>query len=300
MASLRLPAIACACLLGGCSPLIYVLAGGGDEGEDGTIALGQTVSSNTSGSDDDHDPNCGNTSGGPDDAWRFVAPAGGNYRFRIDASYDSVLAVYEGGSELGCNDDYGSTSASQLVLSLSGGETYTVVVDGYSGRSGSYSLLVDQNVDAPPTPVPPTPVPPVPVPPTPVEDIAAVESRCVQAAPLGMGTTNGILDPSVSHATVACGSGGRGGEVIYRLIVEVPSTLALSEASDYDAILELRRGCSEGHVVVACVDDAPDTRHSAIQTHVDPGTYYVIVDSYTAGTGGPFTLDVALTPDPQL
>jgi hypothetical protein len=62
--------------------------------------------------------------------------------------YDTVLAVKGAecsGSDLGCNDDSGSLQ-SQVSLGASPAGLYTIIVDGYFGSSGSYTLHVDAEV----------------------------------------------------------------------------------------------------------------------------------------------------------
>ena len=52
-----------------------------------------------------------------------------------------------GGSEVGCNDDAcvnanGLFRASRLTPAVTAGQTYFIVVDGYGGVQGSFSLTV--------------------------------------------------------------------------------------------------------------------------------------------------------------
>ena len=66
--------------------------------------------------------------------------------------YDTVLYVAEttcGGSPLACGDDAvgcgttaGARNGSRVTLDVTAGRTYFVVVDGYNGRTGTYSLNV--------------------------------------------------------------------------------------------------------------------------------------------------------------
>ncbi len=294
MPGLRTAVVPLLAVLGGCSPLLYVFVGGGD-GEVGRIGLGQIVSSTTADDEDHWEPDCGAPAGGGDETWVFVPETRGQYRVRVEAQYDSVVAVRRGGpsgEEIACNDDFEGTNVSQLVVLLEAGETYAIVVDGYQGREGAYQLLVDREIQQ----LAPTDPPP-PFDPAPVEDVGAMEQRCADAPLLPEGTSQGELSPEIATATTSCGGAGRGGDVVYRVEVATASTLQVQEHSEIDAILELRSGCSEGHRVVACVDDAPDVRSTAITSYLEPGTYYLIVDSYNPGTGGPFTLDVRLVPD---
>src|SRR5205814_5518512 len=66
-------------------------------------------------------------------------------------SFDTVLYVRSGlcasVSEVGCNDDACANStglfrASRLTPSVTAGQTYFIVVDGYGGAQGTFSLTV--------------------------------------------------------------------------------------------------------------------------------------------------------------
>jgi hypothetical protein len=73
--------------------------------------------------------------------WRFTAPADGSYLFQVDANYDAYLGVTDDvGSQLGCNDDFTSTTSSRVAVDLAAGAIVRVVVGGFSSQSGSYSL----------------------------------------------------------------------------------------------------------------------------------------------------------------
>lgn len=48
---------------------------------------------------------------------------------------------------------------------------------------------------------------------------------------------------------------------------------------------------SPREVEVACNNDAPDTRHSKIDTTLDAGTYFVVVDGHQGKHEGTFTLE---------
>lgn len=267
----------------------------------GEIALGQAVRGDTRESSNSFHPTCG-ASNGPDQAWRFVPPGTGAYTFHVDAEYDSVLAVFDDdGGSLGCNDDFGSTRASRLVLELPDDRAVWIVVDGYQGASGRYTLRAERGgapESGPPGPAPPPsmPDPEAPTPDAPPEQIAAMEGRCAQAPVLAAGRTLGYVDPAVAHARTSCGAGGRGGEVVYRLELGRRSHVRIAEESLFDAVLELRERCSENHRVLQCTDDTGDVYHSEIEATLPAGTYYVIVDSYGAGSSGAFSLEVAIDP----
>jgi len=66
-------------------------------------------------------------------------------------NFDTVLYLRSGacasGSEVGCNDDACNNStglfrASRLTPTVTAGQTYFIVVDGYGGAHGTFSLTV--------------------------------------------------------------------------------------------------------------------------------------------------------------
>src|SRR5205823_12629324 len=86
-------------------------------------------------------------------------------------TYDSVLylraASCATGAVVQCNDDAcanasGLFRASRIMPTVTAGTTYYIVVDGFGGSSGSFTLRV-----TPPSPPPsaPPPTPPGPAPP---------------------------------------------------------------------------------------------------------------------------------------
>ena len=95
---------------------------------------------------------CGGGGGSEDMAFFWTAPRDGSYAFDTNGSgYDTALFVLAGndcmGAELGCNDDGGATSRSNLNLTLTAGTTVTVVVDGYSGfgtSEGTFELNITE------------------------------------------------------------------------------------------------------------------------------------------------------------
>jgi hypothetical protein len=118
---------------------------------------GDAVSSGTTlGMVNDFDGSCGST-GGEDVAILWEAPEGGCWEFTTSGStFDTVLRLYSadgsaiscgGGdsSELYCDDDGGDGLTSRIVHTASSGDTYVIVVDGYSGSSaGPYTLSINE------------------------------------------------------------------------------------------------------------------------------------------------------------
>jgi hypothetical protein len=84
--------------------------------------------------------------GGADYAFAWIAPASGTWNFATAGStYDTALSIWApdcGGDEIACNDDTLVDVTSVLDVDLQVGEQVIVVVDGYMGDSGNFSLTI--------------------------------------------------------------------------------------------------------------------------------------------------------------
>lgn len=105
-----------------------------------------TVGGSTFGASNDVEPRCA-ANGSPEHAYRFVAPQSGYYWINTYGSvYDTALYVIDGanclGPDIGCNDDTGGLQ-SELLVQIQAGQMVTIVVDGYGGDMGSYTLHIE-------------------------------------------------------------------------------------------------------------------------------------------------------------
>lgn len=121
-----------------------------------------------------------------------------------------------------------------------------------------------------------------------------IERQCRQAPMLrpnapATGTTSGTDE---FHAS--CAGGARSAETIYRLQLRRRQLVRLSLDTAFDGALYLRSQCLDESSEIACNDDHQDTRHSLIETTLNPGTYYVFVDGFSTGNQGQYTLGVEL------
>ena len=99
---------------------------------------------------------CGSTGPSPEHMYRWTPNASGTAVLQTCGSgtlYDSVVHVRAdtcGGAELACNDDtVGCTTGepndhhgSRLTVAVTAGQSYVIVVDGYNGARGTYTLTV--------------------------------------------------------------------------------------------------------------------------------------------------------------
>lgn len=115
-----------------------------------------TESGTTVGFVDDYDNDCssGIVGTAPDVVYAFTAPSTGSYSFSLCGSgYDTKLYVDEAGlSMVACNDDYDLSlsngdpcymNARIDNFQATAGQVYYLVVDGYSGAGGDYTISVD-------------------------------------------------------------------------------------------------------------------------------------------------------------
>ncbi len=86
----------------------------------------------------------------PDVVYSYVPVQDENVQVDLCFSaYDTKVYIYDSGlNQIACNDDYYSGGPCGTYVSfledvaLSGGETYYIVVDGYGGDCGEYTLLI--------------------------------------------------------------------------------------------------------------------------------------------------------------
>lgn len=81
--------------------------------------------------------------------YMFTAPTAGTANFSTEGSdFDTVLALYTGTSVdslavLGCDDDSGPGTLSEMSLPVQSGATYYLQAGGFGGRAGNLVLTVD-------------------------------------------------------------------------------------------------------------------------------------------------------------
>lgn len=63
------------------------------------------------------------------------------------SGYDTALGIYDANrNNIACNDDYCDLQSGIFGVNLAAGQTYYIVIDGYSTSCGSYEIDVTQNV----------------------------------------------------------------------------------------------------------------------------------------------------------
>jgi hypothetical protein len=103
----------------------------------------------TAGYTDDYTSTCFFAGGAPDVVYQYtVAPGVEGLDISLcGSSYDSGLYVYDSGlNEVACNDDYCGTQSQLDNVYAAAGQTYYIIVDGYSAAFGDYVINVDVHV----------------------------------------------------------------------------------------------------------------------------------------------------------
>jgi glucose/arabinose dehydrogenase len=233
---------------------------------------------------------CGKSGLGPEQAFQWTPAESGTAIIETcGTAFDSVLYLRSGacasGAQLACNDDTLGCAGgghpghgSRIALSVTAGETYFIVVDGYNGAAGDFTL----RVTAPGAPLgdcaDPWVVPP--------------------AGGVFTGTTAGA-----GFQAGTCGKSAAAPEQVFRWTPEASGTATIETCgaeTSYDSVLYLRDGACDPDAQVTCNDDAigcdtgePHPSHgSRITTTVTAGeTYFVVVDGFD-GRAGDFRLTV--------
>jgi len=267
-------------------------AGGGAAGDQCAASLAATVGTPTAvdtfTAADDVAGSCGGQ-GAPDVVHRIDVRARSRVRVGLSgAQFEGVAYLRstcaDGATELGCVAFGGAAApprprpgvppgaqppgAPTLDVAVDPG-TYYLVVDG--ARAGQFGAV---QVDVQ------------------VEDLAALDRLCRQAPLLRPGTpVSGSTATGTNRFEASCADGAQSADEVYRIQLARRSLVKLSLSSDYDAALHLRRDCTQASTELACNDDSSDNRHAYLETTLDRGTYYVIVDGFRTGNQGTFRLD---------
>ena len=132
------------------------------------------------------------------------------------------------------------------------------------------------------------------------------QGTCDSPIPITAGTytgntAHGESDNECTTDSPGCSSASDGQEIVYRLDVPSQKRLSIELDARYDAILYVRKDdCASQDAEVKCNDDDNNNaQRSRIDMVIEPGTYYVFVDSFNRNTGS-YRMNVSLQDVPQL
>ncbi len=257
-------------------------SGGGAQGDacaaPASLQYGQQIDIDTIEARDDYAGSCGGQAG-PDVVYELSARA----RSRVTVNLEEVEfpgAIYlqrtcgDANSEVACEQITAEMVAEGQPVSLDttvGAGTYYLVIDGARADTFGAGKLTVQ-----------------------VADLAALNAMCRRAPRIRPGQPiSGSTVGESNDLQATCAGGAQSNDMVYRLTLPRRQIVRASlETPDYDGALYILRNCGDATSEIACNDDEQDNRHSLIETTLDAGTYYVVVDGFRTGNAGPFTLDV--------
>jgi hypothetical protein len=224
------------------------------------LALGEHVTGSTAGWD-------WRTGPGGDD-WTFDAPRTASYRIHLRSSDHTASFTFraKGGGQSYDSHGRGATRrGGEVTLSrpLAAGR-YGINIDGNAAYDrGRYELWVEEDrTDAADLLD---------------EDPDLARAACA-AAPRLEPAARGVFEGRRGGVRASCG--GTGGATVYRVDVPARSTLRIDASAEFRFALELRSACTGGPPV-ACV--APPGHDGALRAEVEPGTYWLVVDTTDLG-----------------
>jgi hypothetical protein len=270
-------------------------------------ALPFTATGNTCSFINDYDYACpysGSTSA--DVVYKWVATAGGAGGITVDlcpSTYDTKVYIYNSSmAVIACNDDYCSFQSRVANVPVTVGETYYIVVDGYGGSCGNYTMIVDWYWGGCPLECPPGGM--LEGEPACYDGYNDVYNGGCNATPFPVFQ---LIEPTCADITI-CGTTGvfAMDTATYRdtdwfqLDITAPSYICLSgdsEISSYFFIIDGRGGCPAGGApIVAYGLAGPCAPISDICYNCDPGTWWAWAGpsswdlSYTCGSNYNLTI----------
>ena len=228
---------------------------------------------------DDVAGRCGGQ-GAPDVVYRFELTR----RSRVRAQFTSQEGNHVFVVTRSCADPAAEVACSSLLDDILAPGVYYLAVDGSAAGSlgrFTFSFLA--------------------------RDVSGQENACRAAPLLAEGkTVSGTTVGAGDRFTTSCG--GRtdaqaSADRVYRLVLPARSRIRLLLTTpSWDGVLAIRKSCVEAppgatptgrrpETDAVCNNDFQDAQHAKIETTLEAGTYWVIVDGHQAKNEGAFTLE---------
>ena len=221
---------------------------------------------------------CGANARGPDKVYRLEVPQESRLQLHQESDYDGVIylrrACADAASEVECNDDAEDIQHSRINTVVPAG-TYFVFTDGYQANAaGNYTLEADL---------------------APVAGGTVPGDTCADAQPLTPGTpVEGNTFQAHDDVHSPCGAPNEGYDVVYRLNVTARSRVKLwFENSDLreQGTITVTRSCDAAPLAQATCQPGALGENHAFDQVLDPGQYFVVVDSSAPRHFGRFRLN---------
>jgi hypothetical protein len=217
--------------------------------------------------------------GAPDVIYRIELPR----RSRVSAHFLSEEGQHVFVLSRSCADRASEVACERMLDQVLAAGTYYLAVDGDSPDAfGQFSFSFG------------------------TRDVTAQEAACRAPSLLLDGqTATGTTAGGADKFTTSCG--GRedaqsAPDRIYRIALATRAHVRLTLSTPtWDGVLAVRSSCLEAagatsarQVELACNNDSDDVHHARVDTTLDPGTYYVLVDGHASGNEGPYSLEYRL------
>ncbi len=215
--------------------------------------------------------------GGPDVVYRFELTS----RSRVTARFTSEEGEHAFVLSRACTDRTSEIACASSIDEVLSPGIYSLAIDGIGVKApfGRYTFQLK------------------------AKDISLQEAACRAPPALVLGQTiTGTTAGAGDRFTASCA--GRedmqaSADRVYRLTLATRTRLQLVLSTpNHDGVLAIRKSCLDPPQMkavrtteAACNNDGPDNRHSKIDTTLDAGTYYVVVDGHQGKNEGPFTLE---------
>jgi hypothetical protein len=246
-------------------------------GDATTLSLNEkNVEGDTFLARDDISGKCGGQ-GAPDVVYRFELTR----RSRVIANFPSQEGNHRFILTRSCADRAGEIACAAQVDEMLAPGVYFLAVDGASAADGmgryAFNFLA--------------------------RDVSAQESACRSPPTLVDGqTVQGSTVGAGDRFTTSCGGredGQSSGDRIHKIVITARTRVRLLLGTpSWDGVLALRKSCMDtpGATSVraaeaACNNDFQDSHHAKIETTLEPGTYWAIVDGHQAKNEGTYTLE---------
>jgi hypothetical protein len=208
-------------------------------------------------------------------------PARSDLRIRLESSeFDAALSLLTGPverpAELACVDDFpvGDLLHARIDTTVAPGR-YWVVVDSAAGETGSFELFAELD-------------------PLPEKGASCRTARTLESGRIVRGSTRG----GTSEFSATCAGGAEGPDHVYAFELKERARVRLRLDSEFDGALSLRSSCEGPGSELGCNDQGSTPRESLLAAELDAGRYFVIVDSFSRGQSGEYTLTLETAPLP--
>ena len=249
------------------------------------VTAGGTFSGSTAGYNGDYTGSCAGSTA-PESVYRLKFATSKVVTLSTAGSaFDTVLYVQQGtsdaacgGAEQACNDDANGTLQSQVTFTASANQMYFVFVDGFGATASGATKLTVTTAD-----------------PSPPSNDTYAGATLVPAATAVASTSSGTTADATNDYSASCGGGAAGKDRVHKLTLGSTQTITFDTiGSGYDTVLHLR---DASYNELGCDDDSGGSLTSRITKTLAAGTYYVVVDGYSAGAGA-YNLHVAAAVTP--